>query len=58
MRGMAMSELPAGWAETNLGSVVQLKYGKSLPDRIRSGSGFPVYGSNGIVGYHNQERVV
>jgi type I restriction enzyme S subunit len=47
-----MSGLPKGWACTTLGEVIELKYGKALPDRVRSGAGFPVFGSNGIVGYH------
>ena len=44
----------AGWAGVKLGEVCELKYGKSLKDADRSGAGFPVYGSNGIVGYHRQ----
>lgn len=49
-----MSELPTAWAETSLGELIELKYGKALPDRERSGDGFPVFGSNGIVGHHNK----
>ena len=52
-----MKELPAGWAETTIGEVLQFNYGKGLPERDRSGSGFPVYGSNGVVGYHQQALV-
>ena len=37
-----------------LGDVVEFKYGKSLASSIRTGEGFPVYGSNGVVGFHNQ----
>jgi type I restriction enzyme S subunit len=48
-----MSEYPSSWIEVNLGELLQFNYGKSLPNRIRSGAGFPVYGSNGVVGYHN-----
>lgn len=47
-----MSSLPKGWAEAAIGNLLELKYGKSLPERVRSGRGFPVYGSNGVVGYH------
>jgi type I restriction enzyme, S subunit len=47
-----MSTLPRGWTNTQLGQVIELKYGKALPDRERSGEGHPVYGSNGVVGYH------
>jgi type I restriction enzyme, S subunit len=52
-----MSELPSGWAETTIGEVLQFNYGKGLPERDRSGSGFSVYGSNGVVGYHEKAFV-
>jgi len=48
-----MSDYPTSWIEINLGNLLTLNYGKSLPSRERSGDGFAVYGSNGIVGYHN-----
>ena len=44
--------LPEGWVEANIGAIIELKYGKSLPSKKRTGNGHPVYGSNGIVGYH------
>jgi type I restriction enzyme, S subunit len=47
-----VSDLPNGWVSTHLGELLTLKYGKALPDRFRSGAGFPVYGSNGEVGLH------
>jgi type I restriction enzyme S subunit len=52
-----VSELPSGWVETTIGEVLQFNYGKGLPERDRSGSGFPVYGSNGVVGYHEKALV-
>jgi type I restriction enzyme, S subunit len=48
-----LSDLPAGWINAQLGQLLTLKYGKALPDRLRSGSGLPVYGSNGEVGLHD-----
>ena len=48
-----MSGLPLGWADVPLGSLLNFKYGKALPDKERSGKGFPVYGSNGVVGWHS-----
>ena len=48
-----MSELPKGWFKTQLGKLIELKYGKSLPANLRDGNGFPVYGSNGVVGFHS-----
>lgn len=41
-----------GWVAAQVGNLIELKYGKALPERLRSGSGFPVFGSNGIVGQH------
>jgi restriction endonuclease S subunit len=41
------------WVETTLGDVLSLEYGKALPERERDGRGNPVYGSNGVVGYHS-----
>lgn len=42
-----------GWSKVRLADVCELRYGKSLPAGKRSGSGFPVYGSNGEVGRHD-----
>lgn len=35
-----------------LGKILSLEYGKSLTEEERTGTGYPVVGSNGIVGYH------
>jgi type I restriction enzyme, S subunit len=50
---MAEVILPEGWINTNLGSIIELKYGKSLPEKNRDYGEYPVYGSNGIVGKHS-----
>ncbi|PRE03194.1 restriction endonuclease subunit S [Burkholderia multivorans] len=47
-----MSTLPQGWSRATLGNLVQFTYGKALPSHARSGTGFPVFGSNGVVGFH------
>ncbi|MDT3335910.1 restriction endonuclease subunit S [Shewanella sp. SP1S1-7] len=49
--------IPEGWVFTNLGKIIELKYGKSLPAKTRDGVGAPVYGSNGIVGRHSTPLV-
>jgi type I restriction enzyme S subunit len=49
-----MSKLPQGWTRATLGQIIELKYGKALPERERSGQGYPVYGSNGVVGHHQK----
>jgi type I restriction enzyme, S subunit len=41
------------WKQISLGDICTLKYGKTLPESARHGGQTPVYGSNGIVGYHN-----
>jgi type I restriction enzyme, S subunit len=49
-----VSDLPIGWVDGKIGDLFEFIYGKSLPDRVRSGEGYSVYGSNGIVGYHSE----
>jgi type I restriction enzyme, S subunit len=36
-----------------LGALFDLEYGAALPESIRTGSGFPVFGSSGTVGRHS-----
>ena len=43
----------AEWREEKLGSLVSFEYGSALTAESRSGSGFNVYGSNGVVGQHD-----
>ena len=45
------------WATASLGQLIELVYGAALADGDRSGSGYPVFGSNGVVGYHDQALV-
>ena len=45
------------WQEKALGDLITLLYGAGLPESSRSGSGFPVYGSSGIVGQHTDYLV-
>ena len=40
-----------------LGEVIELAYGKALKAGDRKGGAIPVYGSNGQVGWHNEELV-
>ena len=55
---MSLSCTPSGWFETSLGEIIELKYGKSLPAKVRSGEGCKVYGSNGVVGKHSEPLVL
>jgi len=42
------------WEDGVLGDIIELHYGKGLKDTVRTGTGYPVIGSSGIVGYHNE----
>ena len=45
------------WTETSLGRLISLEYGASLRETQRTGSGYPVFGSNGEVGRHSSYLV-
>lgn len=49
-----LGEIPEGWRVGKLGDVLSLEYGKALKEEDRTGRGYPVLGSNGIVGYHEK----
>jgi len=46
--------LPEGWNNGVLSDIVQLEYGKALKADTRMPGPFPVFGSSGKVGQHNQ----
>ena len=51
-------DLPTGWVLARLRDILPLAYGKSLVKKSRVNSGsVPVYGSSGILGYHNEPLV-
>ena len=52
-----LGEVPEGWGVKALGDVIELRYGKSLTAKNRRVGDVPVYGSNGQVGWHNEELV-
>ena len=45
--------LPEGWSRKTLANLATLNYGKALKAENRKEGDIPVYGSSGIVGYHN-----
>jgi len=49
-----VEEAQEDWEEGCLGDVIELVYGKGLKKEIRTGSGYPVIGSSGVVGYHSE----
>jgi type I restriction enzyme S subunit len=52
-----IGRLPNDWEVVKVGDVLSLEYGKGLPETERIAGMYPVVGSNGIVGYHNQAIV-
>lgn len=52
-----LGRLPQGWQAKNLGDVVELAYGRSLKSEQRVNGPYPVYGSSGVVGVHNEALV-
>ena len=45
------------WRKVTLGDICTFEYGKPLKEQDRIGSQYPVFGSNGIVGSHNEYLV-
>ena len=41
--------------DVKLNEICIIKYGKNLPTKMIASSGYPVYGGNGIIGYHNEK---
>jgi len=52
-----LKKLPERWKECKLIDIIELHYGKGLIEQDRKNGNIPVYGSNGIVGYHNEYLV-
>jgi type I restriction enzyme S subunit len=52
-----LGKIPKGWEVKSLGELLELSYGKSLKAADRVGGCVPVYGSNGIVGWHDASVV-
>ena len=42
------------WQQHRLGDILKVSSGKGLTAKNMSGTGFPVYGGNGISGYHSE----
>lgn len=45
------------WISTSLGDFAPFVYGKGLPQTQRSSGDVPVYGSNGVVGFHDNALI-
>ena len=53
-----MGEVPSHWEVCRLKRICRFAYGDSLADGERRGRDFAVYGSNGIVGWHESANTV
>ena len=52
------NDLPPGWAETEVGNIGKVEYGKGLRNSQRVSTGpVEVYGSAGLVGHHDQALI-
>ncbi|MBU2808064.1 restriction endonuclease subunit S [Acidithiobacillus ferrooxidans] len=52
-----LGEIPEGWGISPLGDLIELAYGKPLKAENRTQGRVPVYGSNGIIGWHDVKLV-
>ncbi len=52
-----LGKIPEGWKVVKLVEILELNYGKGLPKRDRREGSIPVYGSSGLVGYHDKSIV-
>lgn len=48
---------PKGWETTLFGNLIRLKSGDALSAKNFSNGQYPVYGGNGIAGYHNRYNI-
>jgi type I restriction enzyme S subunit len=49
----SLGRIPGGWEVKRLGEILELNYGKALKKEDRREGNVPVYGSSGVVGYHD-----
>jgi type I restriction enzyme S subunit len=55
--GSTLGPIPQGWGVSKLGNILELKYGKALKKEERRDGQYPVFGSSGILGYHDKSLV-
>jgi type I restriction enzyme S subunit len=51
-----LGPIPEGWAVTPLGDAMELVYGKALKAEDRNGGAVRVFGSSGVVGFHDEAQ--
>lgn len=57
MQDSELGEIPEGWSPVTVEYYLELLYGKALKKTARVEGQFPVYGSGGVTGSHNQALV-
>jgi type I restriction enzyme S subunit len=57
LKNFNIKEMCVDWKIVKLGDILSLEYGKALPEKERLMGKYPVYGSNGVVGYHKEFSV-
>jgi len=55
--GTELGEIPEGWEVKKLKNIIDLTYGKGLRKKDRVEGKYPVYGSSGIIDWHNDYHV-
>ena len=50
-------EIPDSWVWMRLGNLIQIESGKGLTSKEMKKGNIPVYGGNGITGYHNESFI-
>jgi len=53
MEDSEFGAIPSGWTASTVGEFAPFVYGKALKADSRQGGTVPVYGSSGVVGFHN-----
>lgn len=54
LRSAGAEEAEEDWEEGELGDLIHLEYGKGLKKADRTGQGYPVIGSSGVIDYHKE----
>lgn len=54
LKDSEIGKVPKSFSIIEIGDLLSLEYGEGLPEREREGDEYPVYGSNGITGRHNE----
>lgn len=54
---LTKEDIPENWTIKKIGDVGRFLNGRTLPKKDINGGSYPVYGANGIIGYHDEEFI-